>query len=124
MVRTLNLLFFGTCFEEKLLCCKCGKGSWTIPICSSFWPIQATLSDAFAVHLGLVASLIAFGHAEDQPAIDELVEVLATSEFADRTFVFMARDSQTFHHLFAVTKSISVRVVFGACHSGQVRVQY
>lgn len=35
---------------------------------------------SFAVHLGLVTSLIVFCDAEDQPAIDELVQVLAPSE--------------------------------------------
>ena len=53
----------------------------------------------FAVHLGLVASLIALFHAEDQPAIDELVKVLAPSEFVARTSDLIARSPQTFHYL-------------------------
>ena len=55
----------------------------------------------FAVHLGLVASLIALFHAEDQPAIDELVKVLAPSVFVARTSDLMVRSPQTFHYLLA-----------------------
>ena len=60
----------------------------------------------FAVHLGLVASLIALFHAEDQPAIDELVKVLAPSEFVARTSDLIARSPQTFHYLLPATRII------------------
>ena len=74
----------------------------------------------FAVHLGLVASLIALFHAEDQPAIDELVKVLAPSVFVARTSDLIARSPQTFHYLLpAITKG-SLSYLSSPCFSKNV----
>ena len=77
---------------------------WSIPNCSCFRPFEATLNDTFAVHLGLVASLIPVCHAEDQPAIDQLVKVLATSESIASSPDLIARSLYRLFLSFAETR--------------------